>query len=103
MSAIEKRFDPKRKIFLRDVFDRRLTSDKLLLLLVRRKIEQVERMDLGDWSWTIEYIKSMGKVKGRQKKKKSVRLENSIENVRENFVEKLRIEFEIRISIYTLL
>lgn len=85
------------------MFDRRLTSDKLLLLLVRRKIEQVERMDLGDWSWTIEYIKSMGKVKGRQKKKKSVRLENSIENVRENFVEKLRIEFEIRISIYTLL
>ena len=73
MSAIEKRFDPKRKIFLRDVFDRRLTSDKLLLLLVRRKIEQVERMDLGDWSWTIEYIKSMGKVKGRQKKKKRVR------------------------------
>ena len=73
MSAIEKRFDPKRKIFLRDVFDRRLTSDKLLLLLVRRKIEQVERMDLGDWSWTIEYIKSMEKVKGRQKKKKRVR------------------------------
>lgn len=103
MSAIEKRFDPKRKIFLRDVFDRRLTSDKLLLLLVRRKIEQVERMDLGDWSWTIEYIKSMEKVKGRQKKKKSVRLENSIENVRENFVEKLRVEFEIRIFIYTLL
>lgn len=85
------------------MFDRRLTSDKLLLLLVRRKIEQVERMDLGDWSWTIEYIKSMEKVKGRQKKKKSVRLENSIENVRENFVEKLRVEFEIRIFIYTLL
>lgn len=101
MSALKN--DSKRKIFLLDVFDRRLTSDKLLLLLVRRKIEQVERMDLGDWSWTIEYIKSMGKVKGRQKKKKSVRLENSIENVRENFVEKLRIEFEIRISIYTLL
>lgn len=101
MSALKN--DSKRKIFLLDVFDRRLTSDKLLLLLVRRKIEQVERMDLGDWSWTIEYIKSMGKVKGRQKKKKSVRLENSIENVRENFVEKLRVEFEIRISIYTLL
>lgn len=48
------------------MFDYRLTSDKLFLLLEKRKIEKVERMDL-EIGWTIEYIKSMEKVKGRDR------------------------------------
>lgn len=53
------------------MFDCRLTSDKLFLLLEKRKIDEVERMDLDiEIGWIIEYIKSMEKVKEYRKKEK---------------------------------
>lgn len=51
--------------FFYSTFDCRLTSDKLFLLLEKRKIDEVERMDLDIGNW-LDYrvYKIDGKSKG---------------------------------------